>query len=434
VAGDPGERADGDLGDDDDAGDAEPTPAELRRHWDDAAQAVRHLERRGGPKMPEAVLEAARRHRDEAERRWRAAKPAHPIGRRIRWAAEAVEAAMEKQRVHKEELVEFEENTARRRGELLERQAADDERVARKQRELDDLRAEAGPTSVEEAAGARAMEVTRQTRPTMWATRAALEGIQADVGPALERAVEALPEGSAAWCDLQGVLSAVTSIHGILDQAVHCGGEARAHYIGDDGSAGMDDDVDDSLGDISLPEEDPTGGVASAEGGDGREERGDDAKRRAVEGPGGGAARWVRHRDGGGEGAWQKERHSAGGDAQPCAAATTPTLGARACEVAARVEEAEARRAEQEAADRRRLEASYTPEQRAQAENLHAQQRAAASAGFGTAEAREIARRVHLERVDQIVKAAREKDIEFSLAELRDATAEELEDWARRHV
>ncbi len=384
--------------------------------------------------MPGAVLEAARRHRDEAERRWRAAKPAHPIGRRIRWAAEAVEAAMEKQRLHREELEEFEEKTARRRGELLERQAADDERVARKQRELDCLRAEAGPASVDEVAGAKAMEVTRQTRPTMWATRAALEGIQADVGPALERAVEALPEGSAAWCDLQGVLSAVTSIHGILDQAVHNTDEAHTHYIGDDGSAGMEDDADDSLEDISLPEENAARGGTGFGGSDGWEPRGEDAKRRAVEGPGGGAARWVRHRESGGEGAWQKEWPSAMCDGQPHAAAPTPARDARAGEVAAKFEEAEARRAEQEAAERRRLEASYTPEQRAQAENLHAQQRAAASVGFGTAEACEIARRVHLERVDQIVKAAREKDIEFSLAELRDATAEELEDWARRHV
>ncbi len=429
----PGGSADDDQGDEADDDVAEPAPATLRRLWDDAAQAVRHLERRGGPRMPEAVLEAARRHRDDAEKRWRAAKPAHPIGRRIRWAAEAVEAAMDKQRLHREELEVFEENTARRREELLARQAADDERVAKKQRELDDLRAEAGPASTDERAGAKAMEVIRQARPTLWATRTALQGIQADVGPVLERVVDTLPEGSPAWCDLQGALSAVTNIYGVLDHAVHGGDEPHEHFIGDDGCTGMDyDDFDDSLEGLSLPEEGGAGDGARSGGDDAREARGDDAKRRAVEAPGGGAARWVRHREGAGEGTWQ--RHSASSDAQPRAAAPTPNLEARTSEVAAKFEEAEARRAEQEAAERRQLAASYTPEQRAQAENLHAQQREAASAGFGTAEACEIARRVHLERVDQVVKAARERDIEFDLAELRSATAEELEDWARRHV
>ncbi len=446
----PGDDADGGGGWEEDETAADKTPADLRRAWDEAAAAVRHLERRGGPRMPAAVLERARAHRDEAEMAWRAAKPLHPIGKRLRWAAEAVEAAMDKQRAHRAEVDEFEEDTAKRRAELLARQKVDDERVARKQRELDLLRAEAGPTGTDDVAGRRAMAEIRRVRPTMWATRVAFEGIQSEVGPALERAVEALPEGSPAWMDLQGILSTVTNIHGVLAQAVTNTDETCTYNIGDGDSAYGGGGVSDPRDGIRLPEDE----ADQAERGAGRCARPggrseSPAKCRAVEGPNGSASRWVRRRECG-EGAWQRDdsaqmldvppaardghAHPQGsnGPSQPFVLA--PTIGDAVADVTAKVEEAERQRREKEEAERRQLAASCSPEQLAQAENLLAQQNAAAATGFGSAEAAEIARRVHLERVEQVVKAAREKDIDFNYAELRDGSAEELEDWAQRHI
>ncbi len=123
-------------------------------------------------------------------------------------------------------------------------------------------------------------------------------------------------------------------------------------------------------------------------------------------------------------------------------AASTEAQERRRAEAAAKerteherkVQEAAARRCEEEAEERRRLEQSLTPEQKAQAEALHAQQTAAAAAQFGSAQATEIARQVHDNRVMEIFKAAREKDLHFDQAELMGSTPEELEDWARRHI
>ncbi len=89
------------------------TAAELRREWNEAAEAVRLLERRGGPRVSQVVLDRARSHRDDAERARRAAKPPHPLGKRIRWAAAVLETALTKQQTNQRELEEFDADTAR---------------------------------------------------------------------------------------------------------------------------------------------------------------------------------------------------------------------------------------------------------------------------------------------------------------------------------
>ncbi len=52
--------------------------------------------------------------------------------------------------------------------------------------------------------GARIMAEVKRARPTIWATLTALQGINMDVGLAIEMALGALPEGSKAWLDLTG--------------------------------------------------------------------------------------------------------------------------------------------------------------------------------------------------------------------------------------
>ncbi len=157
-----------------------------------------------------------------------------------------------------------------------------------------------------------------------------------------------------------------------------------------------------------------------------------------------GGSRWTKPREGG-EGKWRRldqsgeqaaDAAAAGGDAAAAAMERQRAEeAARECaEVDRKIREAAARRSEEEAEERRRLAQALTPEQRAQAEALHAQQTAAASAQFGSAQASEVARQVHVGRVMEIVKAAREKDLQFDQAELMGYTSEQLEDWARRHI
>ncbi len=137
-----GRRSDEDeddyAGDDhDEAADEDASPSELRQAWSEAAEAVRFLERRGGPRIPPEVLSSARAHRDAAEKAWKAAKPPHPVGKRLRWAAAALESALAKQHAHQEEFEAFEIQTARRRAELEARREVDAACAAWKQADLD---------------------------------------------------------------------------------------------------------------------------------------------------------------------------------------------------------------------------------------------------------------------------------------------------------
>ncbi len=147
------------------------TPAEsageLRRKWGAASQTVKYLERRGGPLVPSEVLDAAKRHRDDTERAWRAVREPHPIGKRLRWAAAALDEALAKEDLHRSELREFEAEVERRRGDLLARQAVDVARTTRKRTELDAFREEAGPAAAGDDVARKAMDAMRGVRPTL---------------------------------------------------------------------------------------------------------------------------------------------------------------------------------------------------------------------------------------------------------------------------
>ncbi len=420
------------------------TAGELRRKWDAAAQTVKYLERKGGPVVPMEVIDAARRHCEDAERAWRAVREPHPIGKRLRWAAAALDEALAKEGAHKAELRDFEADVERRRDELLARQGIDEARTARKRKELDDLREEAGPMDSNGSTAKAAMDAIRGVRPTLWATRVAAEGIESDVGPALERALQTVGEDSAAWATLQGALSSVSGVLGVLQAAISDRGAASQY----DMAEGDDDDSEfrDSLDDISLPED--HGGEASNQAGntsgagaagDGNRERG---KRRAVEGPGGGAVRWARSR-GGGEGAYMRldgVGPQASGAGQGGACGQLPVGGGSAAAptgAAAPGDGDQYQGHRPEAVDdveRQRMAQAMSAEERSQAEALHAQQAAATSVGFGSPQALAIAERVHAERLAEIIKGARERDLHIDPAELGAMSAEELEDWARRHV
>ncbi len=104
---------------------------------------------------------------------------------------------------------------------------------------------------------------------------------------------------------------------------------------------------------------------------------------------------------------------------------------AELAEIQRKVQEGERAQAEEAARKRAELEATFTPEQKKLAEELHAQQNAAASMGFGTEGAAAIAQQVHFKRVDEIVLQAQSQGVEVNGAALRSGTLEQTQQWAK---
>ncbi len=197
---------DEDLGDDARAEDEEVdegggeqalSESELRRAWEDAKEAVKLLE--ANPRSPSPLLDAARRQRDSAEAAWRAAKPPHPLHKRLRWAQRAYDNAVGKQKAHQEELDRFDDDVARRRKVLLERCQADSVRTAKRLSALEELLAQGGQRHHQPPASIRAV-------------RNCATGIDMDVGPALAAVADQLVEGSPPWMELQAAMASLANV------------------------------------------------------------------------------------------------------------------------------------------------------------------------------------------------------------------------------
>ncbi len=174
----------------------------LRRAWEEAKVACRRLERTDG--IPLAVVEAARRHRDESEASWRAAKRPHPLHKRLRWAQRDLDAALAKQQEHQADMERALDDMAQRRRFLEERAEADRLRTERRRRALQALHEDGAlptTTACEDAA------------------KAAVLGIQSDLGPTLCGVADKLECGSPAWLELQAAMSALQQVQGLLQGA-----------------------------------------------------------------------------------------------------------------------------------------------------------------------------------------------------------------------
>ncbi len=187
-------------GEEDPGGDVEA----LRKEWERARLAHRKLERSSD--MPPSLIEEARRLRDAAEAKWRAAKQPHPLHKRLRWAQRDLDAAVLKQRVHQEEMDQALEEMATRRKSLEDRAQADKERTDRKRRALQDLHDMGGP---------RAPAVSDSES----AARVAVDGIQLELGPTLCAIAEKVEDGSPAWMELQAAMSTLHQVQAVLQRA-----------------------------------------------------------------------------------------------------------------------------------------------------------------------------------------------------------------------
>ncbi len=236
---------------------------ELRLQWDEHVRACRRLER--DPAMPASIVSKARALRDEAERRWRAARTPHPLSKRTRWAGADLRAAEEREAAQRKELQLHLDEAARRTRELEARVQVAADRTARKRAALQELLAEGVPAGVPE-----------QDKWPMALAATAVTGIAQSIAPPLAAAIERLSsplEGDAAEGVRQELQLAAASL-GNLEQLLRGRllptaplGAAAPHY-------------DISGGDVD--------GDAGEAGEDARD--GGDNKRRAVPARGTGAA------------------------------------------------------------------------------------------------------------------------------------------------
>ncbi len=223
----PEEKVEGDGG-------GEAQEQQLRREWQSYCQVCKNLER--DATTPARLLADARAQRDEAEKKWRAAKAPHPLYKRMRWAEAELRDAQAKESLHQRELDAHLEQSARRTRELEARQRTDAARTARKLAALQELH--------REGANAAAPPVAER------AARVAATGMGQDVIPALVAAVErlAMPLGDDAEAfrdELRLVASAASRVERVLKEAVTqapAGCIPARFDIGDAGSGGSSSD------------------------------------------------------------------------------------------------------------------------------------------------------------------------------------------------
>ncbi len=210
-------RGDADGGDEDreqdqDAPEQTADAAALRREWISHCAACRLLER-DGRSVPSQLLAEAKAQRDEAERRWRAAKAPHPLHKRLRWAENELREAEGKERARRDELNTHLKEAAERTREIEQRLEVDIARTARKREALDMLHREGMVGGAQPS--------------TANAARVAAEGISSDVAPALLAAIERLgtslnEEQETARRELQLVAVSLGRVEEVLRRGVEC--------------------------------------------------------------------------------------------------------------------------------------------------------------------------------------------------------------------
>ncbi len=200
----------------------ETDPRQLRAAYEEHAKAARELERKGnyGPAL--ATLQLAR---DEAERRWREAKPPAPLSKRLEWADAKLRRAQGALTRVRLELDAFDEDTDRRRAEICDRiQEAERWYHWRKQQldEVHDEAAECAPGRRSGASGGGGTETVRRR-------------IRAHMLPEMQAILEVVPEGS----DLHGRLALFAA--GLADAEAKLGDWREdegptTYHMGDDDS------------------------------------------------------------------------------------------------------------------------------------------------------------------------------------------------------
>ncbi len=459
----------------------EPTAAQLRHEWDRHSAAVRLLEK-DSASFPPALVAEARRQRDMAESRWRAAKPQQPLHKRVRWAEAELRDAQGKEEVHRKELEEHLATTARRTRELEARLEVDVARTLRKKAALDDL---------------RGREATTRSPVAEAAARMAMEGIASDVAPLMSAIAASLGDGDAdKRSKIQDAIQSLSRVEDVLREATAAAEQGRppagalgaalgaSHYdISDDAGSAATNDTSPHHPVSQSPAQPPRWTRAGPAGQWKKARTSTDAVEEARRILGGQigldaahpASGKVADADGAAEHQVDAARSAAGAsDADDPTRTNDLAESARRAEREAQrqfqdalrhqarqaepqqrreedeqrirreqqqqlelqrhqaaMEQAAAQRAAEEARQREDLVSRMSPAELARAAEVHAQQQAVAAHAFGTLSASQVAGLVHQAHVENVVQEAAREGAQADHDYLMSLSPEDLAQWER---
>ncbi len=206
AAADGAEGADGEGdGDLDDA----PTPAQLRRRWQEEIAVVKRLGQQGLP-ADHPAFEAACQARDSAERAWREAKDPTPLAVRLSRAQSKVDRAIALQADTRAAIQKLEAEYKAQLAILEQKMAEDLDRVRLRRRQLEEVQAEAG-AGVGGGGGVH--------RAGVDAARKVHSAMCNEMAPAVAALVEQVDSDSPAWQVLNGLLCQLAASQHELQRA-----------------------------------------------------------------------------------------------------------------------------------------------------------------------------------------------------------------------
>ncbi len=229
-----GEGEVGHGGEDAEGGEAK-TADQLKEDWQFHQKLLSWVKAQGlGAEHP--TLLQAEQQVQRAHRAWQEAKPKHAVSRRMQWAEAALRKARKQADKAEQSLDELEQwyQTERLTRDDHLRQCR--ERVRAREAHLAEITREAAEDYTAEGFAAAEADGGASGQVLTFAVRS----LGVEIGPALERIRESLPDGSELHQQVTGALSSVTTLHGAVTQATR----RRAHWWRGD-SAGYDDGPSD---------------------------------------------------------------------------------------------------------------------------------------------------------------------------------------------
>ncbi len=203
------EGADCAEGDGDGEVEDAPTPAQLRRRWQEEIAVVKRLGQQGLP-ADHPALAAACQARDSAERAWREAKDPTPLSVRLSRAQSKVDRAIALQADTRAAIQKLEAEYKAQLAVLEQKMAEDCDRVRMRRQQLEEVQAEAG------AGGGGSGGVNRAG---VDAARKVHSAMCNEMAPAVAALVEQVDSNSPAWQVLNGLLCQLATSQHELQQA-----------------------------------------------------------------------------------------------------------------------------------------------------------------------------------------------------------------------
>ncbi len=203
-------------------GDEQGDPAELKRRLDLEEATVRMLAREG-MREDHPTMVAARAARDEAAEAWRASRTPHPIARRMGWAQRKLDRAIRSQEKAIEELAKFDEQVKVERSKLTEKLGEARDRVSKHKDALEALQVEAS---------AELYSNKKSEKSNVCAKLAG--GLREQVAPNVAALAAAVTEGTEAHKQVSLLMAHLESLQSELEK--HASGKDDGHeayHIGD---------------------------------------------------------------------------------------------------------------------------------------------------------------------------------------------------------